>query len=128
MNVHELLEALRDPACYQHAPKHVDIIQTHLSIVCLADDLVFKLKKAITLPFVDFAPAAARMLRWGFIALLVVGGAQVVQASARTTRTQSPHSPTPSPSRQPTSRQASNPGSCATSPAGSRKLSKANGT
>ena len=36
--------------------------------------------------------------------------AQAVQSAARTTRTQPPESPTPSPSRQPTSRHPSNPG------------------
>ena len=58
-------------------------------------------------------PMATDNSSWGYLRIrgeLKKGRAQVVQASARTTRTQSPHSPTPSPSRQPTSRQASNPG------------------
>lgn len=55
-----LLAALADPACYPHAPRAVQLVQTHLSLVCLADQLVYKLKKAITLPFVDFAPLSAR--------------------------------------------------------------------
>lgn len=54
------LAALADPACFPHAPASVQLVQTHLSLVCLADQLVYKLKKAITLPFVDFAPLAAR--------------------------------------------------------------------
>ncbi len=33
----------------------VEIIQTHLSIVCLVGDRAYKLKKAIRLPFVDFS-------------------------------------------------------------------------
>lgn len=60
MNPAALLDALRDRACFPHAPRAVQVLQTHLSIVCLADDRVFKLKKARTLPFVDFAPLAAR--------------------------------------------------------------------
>lgn len=60
MNPAALVLSLRDPACFPHAPRSVQVLQTHLSIVCLADDLVFKLKKARTLPFVDFAPLAAR--------------------------------------------------------------------
>ncbi|MBL8739034.1 MAG: hypothetical protein JNL12_21590, partial [Planctomycetes bacterium] len=55
-----LLAALADPACFPHAPRAVQLVQTHLSLVCLADQLVYKLKKAITLPFVDFAPLPAR--------------------------------------------------------------------
>jgi hypothetical protein len=51
-----LLAALADPACFPHAPRAVQLVQTHLSLVCLADQLVYKLKKTITLPFVDFAP------------------------------------------------------------------------
>ena len=54
------IAALASPACYPHAPAEVRVLQTHLSIVCLAGDLVYKLKKPVTLPFVDFAPLAAR--------------------------------------------------------------------
>lgn len=60
MNPEGLVTALTDPACYPHAPQAVRLVQTHLSLVCLADQLVYKLKKAVTLPFVDFAPLAAR--------------------------------------------------------------------
>ncbi|MFN7590824.1 MAG: AAA family ATPase [Planctomycetota bacterium] len=60
MNPEHLVAALADPACYPHAPRTVRLVQTHLSIVCLVDQLVYKLKKAVTLPFVDFAPLAAR--------------------------------------------------------------------
>jgi aminoglycoside phosphotransferase family enzyme/predicted kinase len=55
-----VLAAVADPACFPHAPAAVDVVQTHLSIVCLAGDLVYKLKRAVTLPFVDFAPLASR--------------------------------------------------------------------
>lgn len=60
MNPEPLLAALADRACYPHAPRTVRLVQTHLSLVCLADQIVYKLKKAVTLPFVDFAPLAAR--------------------------------------------------------------------
>jgi uncharacterized protein len=56
----DLLADLADPGCYPHRPREVRIVQTHLSVVCLADDLVYKLKKAIALPFVDFRTLAAR--------------------------------------------------------------------
>lgn len=54
------IDELREPRCYPHAPSSVQIIQTHLSVVCLADDVVYKLKKAVTLPFVDFSSLEAR--------------------------------------------------------------------
>lgn len=60
MTAERLLARLAEPACYPHAPRRVHIVQTHLSVVCLADDLVYKLKKAVTLPFVDFATLTQR--------------------------------------------------------------------
>ncbi|MBL9077243.1 MAG: AAA family ATPase [Planctomycetes bacterium] len=60
MSAEALLAELRDPACYPHAPAAVQLVQTHLSVVCLAGDLVYKLKKARRLPFVDFSTLAAR--------------------------------------------------------------------
>lgn len=60
MTATDHLAALASPACYPHAPAAVRVLQTHLSVVCLAGDLVYKLKKAVTLPFVDFGPLAAR--------------------------------------------------------------------
>lgn len=56
----QLLNELQAAPCYPNATEPAQIIQTHLSIVCLTGDRVYKLKKSITLPFVDFAPLAAR--------------------------------------------------------------------
>jgi len=55
-----MIEELRDPRCYPNAPHDVRIVQTHLSVVCITDDVVYKLKKAIALPFADFTTLAAR--------------------------------------------------------------------
>ena len=60
MSAEDLLAELRAPTCFPHAPPAVEIVQTHLSVVCLAGDLVYKLKKAHELPFVDFSTLAAR--------------------------------------------------------------------
>lgn len=60
MTAERLLARLAEPACYPHAPRSVRIVQTHLSVVCLADEFVYKLKKAVTLPFVDFGTLAQR--------------------------------------------------------------------
>lgn len=49
---------LADPAT--HGGAAVERIDTHISTVFLAGDQVVKVKKAVTLPFLDFAPLAAR--------------------------------------------------------------------
>lgn len=56
----DLLAALSDPRCFPGHPRQVEILQTHLSVVCLVDDLVYKLKKSVRLPFVDFGSLSAR--------------------------------------------------------------------
>ncbi|GAA0575493.1 AAA family ATPase [Caenispirillum bisanense] len=49
---------LADPAT--HGGERPERIDTHISTVFLAGDRALKLKKAVTLPFLDFAPLAAR--------------------------------------------------------------------
>lgn len=56
----ELLQALLDPAAYPHAPHEVAVIQTHISCVFLAGDQVFKVKKAVRFPFLDFSTLERR--------------------------------------------------------------------
>jgi aminoglycoside phosphotransferase family enzyme/predicted kinase len=51
---------LRRSDCYPHAPAHVEVVQTHISVVCLAGDRVYKLKKPVRLPFLDFSTAERR--------------------------------------------------------------------
>jgi hypothetical protein len=55
-----LLRALAERGCYPHQPEDVQVLQTHISVVCLAGDLVYKLKKPVRLPFVDFSTVARR--------------------------------------------------------------------
>ncbi len=57
--VEQHLDALRDPACFGGIGA-VEVIQTHISVVCLAGDRAFKFKKAVALPFVDFSTPALR--------------------------------------------------------------------
>lgn len=52
------LAFLADPATHGGAP--VERIDTHISAVFLAGDRAIKIKKAVTLPFLDFAPLQAR--------------------------------------------------------------------
>lgn len=49
------IEELRNPALFPEQPEMVEILQTHLSVVCLAGDFAYKFKKAIRLPFADFS-------------------------------------------------------------------------
>lgn len=57
----QALALLADPAFHGLPPDAVvERIDTHISAVFLAGDQVVKLKKAVTLPFLDFAPPQAR--------------------------------------------------------------------
>jgi aminoglycoside phosphotransferase family enzyme/predicted kinase len=50
-----LIEALANPAAYLHAVDRVEVRHTHISIVFLAGPYAYKVKKPVTLPFVDFS-------------------------------------------------------------------------
>ncbi len=56
----ELADALRSPACYPHAVGPVERIETHISFVFLAGEHAYKIKKPLSLPFLDFSSLAAR--------------------------------------------------------------------
>ena len=56
----EIAAFLGDPASYPHAPEAVEIIQTHASYVALAPPFVFKLKKPVSLGFLDFSTLEKR--------------------------------------------------------------------
>ena len=49
-----LLDWLKSPAAYPHAPDDVQTIETHISKVFLAGELVYKLKKPVKYDFLDF--------------------------------------------------------------------------
>jgi aminoglycoside phosphotransferase family enzyme/predicted kinase len=57
---HAVVGALEDPRFYPHGPAHVEHLQTHISHVFLADPYVYKLKKAVRFPFLDFSTPAQR--------------------------------------------------------------------
>jgi len=54
------VRALADPRTYPHGPARVEHVQTHISHVFLAGPYVYKLKKALRLPFVDQSTPALR--------------------------------------------------------------------
>lgn len=56
----ELAGALADPAAYPHRPERVELIETHVSLVFLAGDLAYKVKKSVDLGFLDFTTPELR--------------------------------------------------------------------
>lgn len=51
----EILKQLHDPSIFPDPADEVEVIQTHLSVVCLVGDRAYKLKKPIRFDFVDFS-------------------------------------------------------------------------
>jgi aminoglycoside phosphotransferase family enzyme len=56
----EKLAFLRRPGAYAHAPPEVSVRETHMSWVFLAGGRVYKLKKPVRFPFLDFSTVARR--------------------------------------------------------------------
>lgn len=55
-----VVAALLDPSFYPHPVERVDLIQTHISYIFLAGDLVYKVKKPVAFGFLDFTTLNAR--------------------------------------------------------------------
>ncbi|OHC61945.1 MAG: hypothetical protein A3H93_16645 [Rhodocyclales bacterium RIFCSPLOWO2_02_FULL_63_24] len=55
-----LIRALLDPRRYPHPAAQVDLVETHASWLLLAGEFAYKIKKAITLPFLDYGTLARR--------------------------------------------------------------------
>ncbi len=53
-------EALARPETYPHGPASVEVRETHISCVFLADELAYKLKKPLVLDFLDYGTPARR--------------------------------------------------------------------
>ena len=57
----DYVRALLEPAAYPHAPASVELVQTHISYVFLAGDVVYKTKKPVDFGFIDqIAPEARK--------------------------------------------------------------------
>lgn len=56
----DYVRGLLDPRAYAHAPSAVDLVQTHISYVFLAGDVVYKTKKPVNFGFIDQESAATR--------------------------------------------------------------------
>lgn len=55
-----LVAALRDPRCYDHAVRAVRVVETHISRIVLTGCRAYKLKKPVSLGFLDFSTIQAR--------------------------------------------------------------------
>lgn len=55
-----LISSLLEPRSYSHPVDQVDLVETHISWVLLAGDYVYKIKKPVRLPFVDFSTLERR--------------------------------------------------------------------
>ncbi len=49
-----LVASMLNPDFYPHRPKNVQLVQTHISYVFIAGDLVYKVKKPVNYGFLDF--------------------------------------------------------------------------
>ena len=56
----EVVAFLKDPSSYGPGVDRVEVIETHASLVFIAGDRVFKLKRAVAYPYLDFSTADLR--------------------------------------------------------------------
>jgi len=56
----ELIQALQDPALYDHPVEDFSVIETHISWVILTGNYAYKIKKPVNLGFVDFSTLEKR--------------------------------------------------------------------
>lgn len=61
VSIAEKVRFLSQPSSYVHGPVRVDVRETHMSWLFLTGSLVFKLKKPVIHPFLDFSTLAARL-------------------------------------------------------------------
>ncbi len=55
-----LVDALQDPALYDHPVSQFEVIETHISWVLLTGDYVYKIKKPVDFGFLDFSTLEKR--------------------------------------------------------------------
>ncbi|VTU00091.1 aminoglycoside phosphotransferase : Uncharacterized protein OS=Desulfomonile tiedjei (strain ATCC 49306 / DSM 6799 / DCB-1) GN=Desti_1127 PE=4 SV=1: AAA_33 [Gemmataceae bacterium] len=61
MDLPQLIEGLSRPEAYPHPAAAVEVRQTHISVVFLAGDFVYKLKKPVAPGFLDFTTLDRRL-------------------------------------------------------------------
>jgi len=60
MDIDAMIEALGRESAYRFEVEEIEVRQTHVSVVFLVDDRVFKLKKPVDFPFVDYSTREKR--------------------------------------------------------------------
>jgi len=60
MPTHSMIDDLLDPASLPDRSQRVSLIQTHISLVLLADEYVYKIKKPVNFGFLDFSTLKKR--------------------------------------------------------------------
>ncbi|MGI6656596.1 MAG: hypothetical protein ACOX5Z_07190 [Desulfobulbus sp.] len=55
------VQALLKPDCYNHPAPDIQLVQTHISLVLLAGDFVYKFKKPVNFGFLDFSDLEKRL-------------------------------------------------------------------
>lgn len=60
LSIEELRDLLADPTIYPHDPDHIEIEQTHISVVAVVPPRVYKFKKPLDLGFLDFSTLEKR--------------------------------------------------------------------
>jgi hypothetical protein len=60
MELSRLISALSDPSAYPHEADDLVVHQTHISVVFLAGPFAYKVKKPLTLPFLDYGTLEKR--------------------------------------------------------------------
>src|SRR5437870_1348364 len=56
----DVVAFLRDPASYPPGAGAIEVIETHASLVFLAGERAYKLKRAVKYPYLDFSTTARR--------------------------------------------------------------------
>src|SRR5437870_196776 len=60
MDLIHLIQALSEPSAYPHAVDEVEVRHTHISVVFLAGNYAYKIKKPVSLGFLDFSTLEKR--------------------------------------------------------------------
>jgi aminoglycoside phosphotransferase family enzyme/predicted kinase len=56
----EVIAFLKDPSSYSGEGDRVEVLETHISLIFLAGDRAYKLKRAVKFPYLDFSTAELR--------------------------------------------------------------------
>jgi len=59
-DLQRIIQAMSLPDFYPHKPGSVEVIQTHISVVFIAGDLVYKIKKPVNFGFLNFSSLSKR--------------------------------------------------------------------